>query len=133
MEFARAAAEITGRNNAGHASRAKSIPLHPDKESTNVLVIMPRSAKSRTSEATRAARASAARTAGMLAMLGSSLAAQQTGIDGVVIDQVSGAPLERVHVSLYGGDPRQRPDLVYGAMSDKSGHISITGMKPGRY
>jgi hypothetical protein len=94
---------------------------------------MLRSANGRASEATHSGRATALKTAVILVMFGPSLAAQQAGIDGVVVDQVSGAPLERVHVSLYGGDPQRRPDLIYGAMSDKIGHFSISGMTSGRY
>jgi hypothetical protein len=62
----------------------------------------------------------------LLAMVGASLGVQPASIEGTVVDQTSGKPLDRVHVRLMDSE-------VYGAMSDSSGHFSIAQMPPGRY
>ena len=62
----------------------------------------------------------------LLVTIGASLAAQPASIEGTVVDQTTGKPLDRVHVRLTGTE-------AYGAISDSSGHFSIALMPPGRY
>jgi hypothetical protein len=67
-------------------------------------------------------------------MLTAALAAQPAGIDGVVVNHATGQPLSGVHVRLMAGDfGNGGIDQAYGAISDKAGHFSVTGMKPGVY
>jgi hypothetical protein len=67
-------------------------------------------------------------------MLAAALAAQPAGIDGVVVNRATGQPLSGVHVRLMTGDfGNSGMDQAYGAISDKAGHFSVTGMKPGLY
>ncbi len=67
-----------------------------------------------------------------LAVLSVRLAAQQTGVAGIVVDQTNGKPLERVHLTLVTGKP-ENSGQVYGALSDPVGHFSIGAMNPGVY
>src|SRR5580692_7657376 len=74
------------------------------------------------------------RPAFLLLMLTAALAAQPAGIDGVVVNHVTGQPLSGVHVRLMTGDfGNGGIDQAYGAVSDKAGHFSVTGMKSGLY
>jgi hypothetical protein len=67
-------------------------------------------------------------------MLTAAVAAQPAGIDGVVVNRATGQPLSGVHVRLMTGDfGGGGIDRAYGAISDKAGHFSVTGMKPGLY
>jgi hypothetical protein len=67
-------------------------------------------------------------------MLTAALSAQPAGIDGVVVNRATGQPLSGVHVRLMTGDfGGGGIDQAYGAISDKAGHFSVTGMKPGLY
>jgi hypothetical protein len=65
-------------------------------------------------------------------MLTAALAAQPAGIDGVVVNHATGQPLSGVHVSLMTGDFGSG-GIAYGAISDKAGHFSVSGMNPGLY
>jgi hypothetical protein len=63
-----------------------------------------------------------------------SLAAQTASIEGTVVNQVTGQPIEGVHLHFLMGDFSDGGyDPIYGAVSDRSGHFSITGMNPGIY
>ncbi len=62
----------------------------------------------------------------LLATITASLAAQPASIEGTVVDQTTGKPLDRVHVRLTATE-------VYGAMSDFLGHFSIAQMPQGKY
>ena len=61
-------------------------------------------------------------------------AAQPAGIEGVVLNHVTGLPLAGVHLRLvtvdFGGGGLEQ---AYGAISDRAGHFSITNLKPGIY
>jgi hypothetical protein len=52
-------------------------------------------------------------------------------VEGMVINQLTGAPLPRVHVSLSNFDDGVHRD--YGAMTNPDGTFSITGMPPITY
>lgn len=65
----------------------------------------------------------------LLAMMGVRLAGQPASIAGTVVDQTSGKPVERVHVSLTSPETSD----AYGAMSDSAGHFSIARVSPGKY
>ena len=68
------------------------------------------------------------------ALLAPSLSAQTTGVEGVVVNQVTGQTLSDVHVRVLTGDVATLTvERVYGAMSDRAGHFSISNMKPGLY
>ncbi len=74
----------------------------------------------------------------MRALLGllfcASLAAQTAGIEGTVVNQVTGQPIEGVHLHFLMGDFSDGGyDQIYGAVSDRSGHFTINGMKPALY
>jgi hypothetical protein len=62
----------------------------------------------------------------LVAMMGAGLSAQPAGVDGTVIDETTGKPVERVHVTFIGAE-------TYGAMSDVAGHFSIAQMGAGQY
>jgi hypothetical protein len=67
-------------------------------------------------------------------MLTAAIAAQPASIDGTVVNHATGQPLSGVHVRLmHGDDGNSGIDEAYGAISDKAGHFSVTGMKPGLY
>ena len=62
------------------------------------------------------------------------IAAQPASIDGTVVNHATGQPLSGVHLRLmHGDDGNSGIDEAYGAISDKAGHFSVTGMKPGLY
>jgi hypothetical protein len=63
------------------------------------------------------------------------LAAQPASMEGTVLNQATGQPLAGVHVRLVTGDftDSGADQIVYGAISDRAGHFSITNMKPGIY
>lgn len=54
-------------------------------------------------------------------------AAQTSHIEGTAIDSVTRQPLAGVHITLH------TDKVAYGAMSDRAGHFSITGMPPAVY
>ena len=66
----------------------------------------------------------------LLLLLCLGLAAQQAGIEGTAIHSVTGQPLSGVHVRMV---TRSAVSNVYGAISDSTGHFSISGMQPGVY
>jgi len=71
---------------------------------------------------------------GVLWLLAASLAAQTASVEGVVVNQATGQPMGDVHVRVLTGDVATvSVERVYGAMSDRTGHFSISGMKPGLY
>jgi protocatechuate 3,4-dioxygenase beta subunit len=63
------------------------------------------------------------------------LAAQPASMEGTVLNQATGQPLAGVHVRLVTGDftDSGADQIVYGAISDRAGHFSVTNMKPGIY
>jgi hypothetical protein len=71
----------------------------------------------------------------LLLLLSAAVSAQLASIDGVVVNHATGQPLSGVHVRLITGDAFgfDVADRAYGAISDKAGHFSITGVKPGVY
>lgn len=56
---------------------------------------------------------------------------KSASVEGMVINQITGAPLPRVHVSLWNYDDGIH--RVYGAMTKPDGTFSITGMPPVSY
>jgi len=69
-----------------------------------------------------------------LLLLAASLAAQTASVEGIVVDQATGQPLSGVHVRVLTGDVASvTVERVYGAISDRAGHFSISGIKPGLY
>lgn len=70
----------------------------------------------------------------LLLILAAPLPAQPASVDGVVVNHATGQPIGGVHVQLITGVfDSGGIDAAYGAVSDKAGHFSITGMKPGFY
>jgi len=70
--------------------------------------------------------------ASTLFLLWGACAYAQGGIDGVALNRADGKPLAGVHVRLFSGGFDGIKE-VYGALSDKAGHFSISPMKPGAY
>jgi hypothetical protein len=62
----------------------------------------------------------------LVAIIGARLAAQPAGIEGTVVDETTGKPLERVHVIFIAAE-------TYGSISDAGGHFSIAQMPAGQY
>jgi hypothetical protein len=61
-------------------------------------------------------------------------AAQQAGIEGVATDSVTHQPMAGVHVALGASQsPGERSQDTYGAISQRDGHFSVTGMPPAVY
>jgi hypothetical protein len=58
-------------------------------------------------------------------------AQKSASVEGMVINQLTGAPLARVHVSLWNSDDGVHRD--YGAMTNLDGTFSVTGMPPVTY
>jgi protocatechuate 3,4-dioxygenase beta subunit len=58
-------------------------------------------------------------------------AQKSASVQGMVINQLTGAPLARVHVSLWNSDDGAHRD--YGAMTNLDGILSITDMPPVTY
>ncbi len=73
------------------------------------------------------------KTAALIPILAAFLAAQQAGIEGVVLNQTSGQPLQGVHVRLYSGIALETATQAYGALTDARGMFSIAAMPPGNY
>ena len=70
----------------------------------------------------------------VLLLLAASLAAQTASVEGVVVNQATGQPLSDVHVRVLTGDVATLTvERVYGAMTDRAGHFSISGVNPGLY
>lgn len=70
----------------------------------------------------------------LVLLLAAAVSAQPASVDGVVVNRASGEPLSGVHVRLFSGDFGDGGiDQAYGAISDKAGHFSVTGMNPGLY
>jgi hypothetical protein len=61
------------------------------------------------------------------------LCAQEAGIEGIAIDDLTRQPLEGVHVTIYGFRANVPPVESYGALSGRDGHFSVVGMRPGKY
>jgi hypothetical protein len=62
------------------------------------------------------------------------LGAQPATVDGTVVNQKTGEALSGVHIRLATGNFNNGGVAeVYGAMSDKAGHYSVTHLKPGFY
>jgi hypothetical protein len=67
-------------------------------------------------------------------LLAASLAAQTGSIEGVVLNHADGKPLSNVHVTLLVPDMAGGGiEKAYGAISDRAGHFSVTGMPAGAY
>jgi hypothetical protein len=61
-------------------------------------------------------------------------AAQQSGIEGVATDSVTHQPMAGVHVTLGASEsPMARSQDTYGAISQRDGHFSVTGVPPAVY
>ena len=62
-------------------------------------------------------------------------AAQPAVIEGVALNHATGLPLSGVHVRFVTGDFASGGGLeeTYGAISDRAGHFSVTGLKAGIY
>src|SRR5581483_11756643 len=73
------------------------------------------------------------RCAALILLTGASLLAQNGSIEGTAVNASTGQPLPGVHVRLLTGLFEGGVKDVFGAISDKSGHFSITGMPPGAY
>ena len=74
------------------------------------------------------------RTALLSFFVAASLAAQTAAVEGVVVNQATGQPLSDVHVRVLTGDVASLiVERVYGAVTDRAGHFSISSMKPGLY
>ena len=57
----------------------------------------------------------------LLPMLAAALAAQQAGVEGIIVDQTSGQPLARVHVRVTPDADPDSAEEIYGAASDNAG------------
>jgi hypothetical protein len=68
----------------------------------------------------------------LLACLSPVAFAQQASIEGTIIDVTSHQPVPGVHVTMF-SVLKGMPEDAFGAMSDKSGHFSITALKPATY
>jgi protocatechuate 3,4-dioxygenase beta subunit len=66
-------------------------------------------------------------------LLGSRLAAQSAGLEGIVIDMSTGQPMSGVHVRLMGEPGPARVESNYGALTEKTGRFSISNIVPGTY
>jgi Carboxypeptidase regulatory-like domain len=61
-------------------------------------------------------------------------AAQQSGVEGVATDSVTHQPMAGVHITLRVSEsPVARSQDTYGAMSQRDGHFSVTGVPPAVY
>jgi hypothetical protein len=76
---------------------------------------------------------SASRSACLSFLLCLPLWAQNSNVQGIVIDAVTQQPLSGVHVKLVNLDTGTLSMIVYGALSDRTGHFSIAAMPPGAY
>jgi hypothetical protein len=72
------------------------------------------------------------RVATLLLLLAGCLAGQDGSIEGTAVNQAGGKPLAGVHVRLVSFGTEMFKGL-YGAISDRTGHFSIRGIKPGSY
>jgi protocatechuate 3,4-dioxygenase beta subunit len=61
------------------------------------------------------------------------LIAQQSSVEGVVVNRTNGQPIEGVHVRFILGIDIQHASLSYGAITDAAGKYSISAMQPGYY
>ncbi len=69
-----------------------------------------------------------------LLSLTASLAAQTAIVECVVVNQTTRQPLSDVHIRVLTGDVATvSVERVYGAISDRAGHFSISGIRPGLY
>lgn len=70
----------------------------------------------------------------VLLTLVASMKAQPASVEGVVVNQATGQAMGDVHVRVLTGDlATLTVERVYGAMTDRAGHFSISNMKPGLY
>jgi hypothetical protein len=61
------------------------------------------------------------------------LIAQQSSVEGVVMNRINGQPIEGVHVRFILGIDAQYATISYGAITDAAGKYSISAMQPGYY
>jgi hypothetical protein len=75
------------------------------------------------------------RPAVLIFLLAAALSAQEAGIEGVVVNKLTGQPLSGVRIHILTGDftGNSGVEAAYGAVSDQAGHYAVTGMKPGLY
>lgn len=69
----------------------------------------------------------------LILILSPYVCAQDTGIEGTAIDALARLPLEGVHVTIYGFRVNVPLEESYGAMTDRDGHFSFVGIRPGTY
>jgi len=60
------------------------------------------------------------------------VSAQQSSVEGIVVNRTNGHPIEGVHVRFILGIG-QHATLAYGAITDAGGKFSIAAMQPGYY
>jgi len=75
----------------------------------------------------------AVRTAALVLLLAAPVAAQQSSVEGIVLNRTSGQPIAGVHVRLFLGIDIQNATQAYGAITDAAGRFSIATMQPGYY
>lgn len=54
-------------------------------------------------------------------------------VQGTVLNQLTGKPLDAVHVMLVGYNADHTPAIIYGAMTNAAGHFSIAAILPDEY
>jgi hypothetical protein len=54
-------------------------------------------------------------------------------VQGMVVNSATGKPLDGVHVMLVGWGPDQQPEIIYGAMSNSTGHFALSPIPHGGY
>lgn len=54
-------------------------------------------------------------------------------VQGMVVNSTTGKPLDGVHVMLIGWGPDQQPEIIYGAMSNSTGHFALSPIPHGGY
>ncbi|HWD00293.1 MAG TPA: hypothetical protein VG456_26225, partial [Candidatus Sulfopaludibacter sp.] len=72
------------------------------------------------------------KTAPLLLFWGACLYAQQGSLEGIVVNRLGGKALAGVHVRLLPAGING-PGMAYGAISDKTGHFSISSIPAGSY
>ena len=71
--------------------------------------------------------------AALVLILSLPLAAQQSRVEGVVVNRANGQPIAGVHVRLALGITSQVATQAYGAITDAEGRFSIAEVPPGYY
>src|SRR5579875_2824740 len=59
--------------------------------------------------------------------------AQSASVEGIAVNTATAEPLSGVHVRLLAGNARTAPTAVYGAMSVRMGHFSISELPAESY